>query len=106
MIQLTPEDHAQAAALAARMKAEFPKHPPKIAIAAVHMLTLEIAVQLSGGKKKAALDYLKAMAHDGRDSIRRYFAAVEEKSRIEAEAAKERAHALAPLTLGTKENAR
>lgn len=83
MIQLSPEDHAAAAALANRMKAEFPSVSPKIAIAAVHMLNLEIAVQLSMGKKKAALDYLKAMAHDGRDSIRRYFAAVEERKERE-----------------------
>lgn len=85
MIQLSPEDHAAAAALANRMKAEFPSVSPKIAIAAVHMLNLEIAVQLSMGKKKAALDYLKAMAHDGRDSIRRYFAAVEERAKAKAE---------------------
>lgn len=89
MIQLSPEDHAASAALAAQMKAEWSKHPPKIAIAAVHMLTLEIAVQLANGSKKAALDYLKAMSHDGRDSIRRYFNAVEERKAKNAEAAKE-----------------
>lgn len=81
MIQLSPEDHKAAAALANKMKADFPSVPPKIAIAAVHMLSLEIAVQLAGGKKKAALDFLKAMAHDGRDSIRAYFNAQEERAK-------------------------
>ncbi len=87
MIQLTKEDHAAAAALASRMKAEFATVPPQISIAAVHMLQLEIAVHLSAGNKKAALDYLKAMAHDARDSIRAHFRAVEERKRAE-EAAK------------------
>ena len=87
MIQLSPEDHKAAAALAAKMKADFPSVPPKIAIAAVHMLNLEIAVQLAGGKKKAALDFLKAMAHDGRDSIRAYFNAQEERAKLRSEPA-------------------
>lgn len=85
MIQLSPEDHAAAKALANRMKAEFSTVPPKISIAAVHMLQLEIAVHLAAGKKKAALDMVKAMNHDMRDSIRAYFNAVEEEKAREAE---------------------
>lgn len=85
MIQLNPEELAAAKALAEKMKTNFPKYLPKIAIFAIHILMIEIAVQLSAGKKKAALDYLKAMAHDGRDSIRRYFAAAEAKKLSDAE---------------------
>lgn len=106
MIQLTAEDHAAAAALAAKMKAEFPTVAPKIAIAAVQMLTLEIAVHLSNGNKKAAIDYVKAMAHDGRDAIRAYFRAVEERKKATGEKLKAATEAVGEahsLALGTKE---
>lgn len=106
MIQLTKEDHAAAAALASRMKAEFATVPPKISIAAVHMLQLEIAVHLSAGNKKAALDYLKAMAHDARDSIRAYFRAVEERAKMSSApkgSALEQVGEAHALAIGTKE---
>lgn len=105
MIQLSPEDHSRAKALANRMKAEFSTVPPKISIAAVHMLQLEIAVHLAAGKKKAALDMIKAMNHDMRDSIRAYFNAVEERSKLSSipkGSALEQVGEAHALALGTK----